>query len=229
MEGIVGQSVTIPFVREATFILSGYKGAAIWFAPFPMFNYGAQTLYFRQTELTGTKITSMVKAEAFIFPITLVATLLFSQFIWRIAPVPSNAFPYAQKWWEVLAFRQGVIYSSTLPGGEYGPFFQAFHVAYILAGLFLALILYAGLSYLAMPVFLVYGLIRGMDQSTPNIIIPQFLGALFGRYYFAKRFGSKWRQYIVVFFAGYSCGVGLIMMLSLGIVFVSKAVYQSTF
>ncbi|HEX8525136.1 MAG TPA: hypothetical protein VF669_22990 [Tepidisphaeraceae bacterium] len=229
MEGIVGQSVTVPFVREATFILTGYQGAAIWFAPFPAFNYGAQALYFRQTELTGTKITSMIKAEAFIFPVTLIATLLFSQFVWRIAPVPSSAFPFAEKWWEVLAFRQGVIYSSTLPGGQYGPFFQAFHLSYILVGLVLALMLYASLSYLALPVFLVYGLIRGLDQSTPNVIIPQFIGALLGRYYFAKRFGKDWRQYIVVFFAGYSCGVGLVMMLSLGIVFMSKAVYQSTF
>lgn len=229
MEGIVGQSVTVPFVREATFILTGYQGAAIWFAPFPAFNYGAQTLYFRQTELTGTKITSMIKAEAFIFPVTLIATLVFSQFIWRIAPVPSTAFPYAEKWWEVLAFRQGVIYSSTLPGGQYGPFFQAFHMTYILAGLLLALILYAGLTYFALPIFLVYGLIRGLDQSTPNVIIPQFAGALLGRYYFSKKFGKDWRQYIVVFFAGYSCGVGLVMMLSLGIVFMSKAVYQSTF
>ncbi len=69
MEGIVGMSVNVPFVREATFILTGYKGAAIWFAPFPAYNYGAQTSYFRQTELTGTKITSMVKAEAFVLPI----------------------------------------------------------------------------------------------------------------------------------------------------------------
>src|SRR5439155_14264923 len=104
MEGIIGQGVTVPFVREATFILTGYKGAAIWFAPFPAYNYGAQTSYFRQTELTGTKITSMIKAEAFILPVVLVATLVFSQFIWRIAPVPSGAFPFANQVWEVTAF-----------------------------------------------------------------------------------------------------------------------------
>src|SRR5438046_9700262 len=93
MEGVVGQTVTIPFVREATFIFSGYRGAAVWFAPFPVHNYGAQTLYFRKTELTGTKITSMIKAELFIFPIVGVAAVVFSHFIWRIAPVPSSAFP----------------------------------------------------------------------------------------------------------------------------------------
>jgi hypothetical protein len=229
MEGIVGRSVSIPFVREATFLFSGYKGAAIWFAPFPLHNYGAQTLYFRTTELTGTKIKSMIKAEAFVLPIVIVATIVFSQFIWSIAPVPSSAFPNAQKMWELTAYRQGIIYSSTLPGNEGGIFHQALVPSFIVAGLVIALIMYSGMSWLGLPVLMVYGVIRGLDQSTTDVILPQFLGALFGRYYFAKKFGDKWPQYRVVFFAGYSCGVGLAMMLSLGLVFMSKSVFQSVY
>ena len=106
---------------------------------------------------------------------------------------------------------------------------EAFVPAYIAAGLVLALGLYAGLSWLGLPVLLAYGIIRGLDQSTPDVILPQFLGALLGRYYFARRFGTNWPQYRVVFFAGYGCGVGLIMMLSLGLVFMSKSVFQSAF
>lgn len=229
MEGIIGMSVNVPFVREATFILSGYKGAAIWFAPFPAYNYGAQTLYFRTTELTGTKIWSMVKAEAFILPVVLVATVLFSQFIWRIAPIPSAAFPYAQQMWELTAFRQAIIYSSTLPGGEHGPFFEAFNQLYIYAGLGLALGAYVVMSFFGLPVLMVYGVIRGLDQSMPEVVLPQFLGALLGRYYFAKRYGRDWPQYRVVFFAGYGCGVGLVAMLALGLVFMSKSVIQSQY
>lgn len=229
MEGIVGMTVQIPFVKEATFILTGYQGAAVWFAPFPAHNYGAQTLYFRKTELTGTKFTSMIKAELFVFPVTIIATIMFSQFIWRIAPVPSAAFPYAEKFWELIAFRQGLIYSSTMPGGTEGPFAQAFNWWYLLSGLGIALLAYAVLSFFALPVLLVYGVIRGLDQSTPDVILPQFIGALLGRYYFAKKFGSRWPQYRVVFFAGYGCGLGLIMMLSLGLVFISKSVFQSQY
>jgi hypothetical protein len=229
LEGIIGQSVAIPFVREATFILSGYKGAAIWFAPFPAHNYGAQTVYFRKTELTGTKFWSMVKAEAFIFPVILLATLLFSQFIWKIAPVPSSSFPYAEKFWEMQAFQQSILLSSTMPGGEHGPFFEAFRLPYIAVGLGLALVLYGGLSFFGIPILMVYGIIRGLDQSTPMAIMPQFVGALLGRYYFAKRFKDNWPQYRIVFAAGYGCGVGLVMMLSLGLVFMTKSVYQSAF
>src|SRR5688572_1925580 len=229
MEGIVGMTVQVPFVREATFILTGYQGAAVWFAPFPAFNYGQQTLYFRTTELTGTKITSMIKSELFIFPIVLVTTILFSQFIWRIAPVPSSAFPYAEKYWDLAAYRQAVIFSSTLPGGQHGPFYDAMQPTVILIGLAIALLIYTSLSWLGLPVLLTYGIIRGLDQATPDVILPQFLGALLGRYHFAKRFGDKWPLYRVVFFAGYGCGVGLIMMLALGLVFMSKSVFQAVY
>lgn len=229
MEGVVGQSVQVPFVREATFIFSGYRGAAIWFAPFPVHNYGAQTLYFRKTELTGTRIKSMVKAELFIFPIILIATIVFSHFIWRIAAVPSHAFPFAEQWWELQAYRSGLIYSSTMPGGEHGAFAQAFHPQYLAAGLVIAIGIYLVLSGYGLPVLLFYGVIRGLDQTSPHIIILQFIGAVVGRNYFEKKFGENWRKYIVVFFAGYSCGVGLIMMLSLGMVFMSKSVFQSQY
>lgn len=229
MEGIVGMSVNVPFVREATFILTGYRGAAIWFAPFPIHNYSAQALYFRTTELTGTKVWSMVKAEAFIFPIIMISTLIFSQFIWAIAPVPSSAFPYAEKFWELTAFQQALIYSSTLPGGQHGPFYEAFNAIYLFSGLGLALVTYMILSFFGLPVLLVYGIIRGLGGVTPEAILLQFVGAMLGRYHFAKKFGKNWPQYRTVFFAGYTCGFGLTMMLALGLVFMSKSVFQSVF
>jgi len=229
MEGVVGQSVELPFVREAVMMLSGYQGAAIWFVPFPANNYGNQALYFRKTELTGTKISSMVKAELFIYPIVMLATVVFSHLIWKIAPVPSSAFPYAEQWWELTAYRRGLMYTSTMPGGQHGQFAQAFHLNYLLAGAGGALLLYAVLAALGLPLLLFYGIVRGLDQSAPHVILPQLLGALLGRYYFAKKFPGKWKQYIIVFFAGYSCGVGLVMMLSLGLIFMSKSVFQNPF
>jgi hypothetical protein len=229
MEGIVGQYVQIPFVREATFILSGYQGTAIWFVPFPAHNYGAQVLYFRTTELTGTSFRSMMKAELFVLPIAIVSLLIFSQMIWSIAPVPSDAFPFTQVMWDNQAFQQALIITSTTPEGAHEGFRQAWKPEIFAGGLGLALVLYAGLSWLGMPVLLVYGLIRGLDGSTPQVIVPQFIGALLGRYYFAKKFGDRWQQYIIVFFAGFGAGTGLVMMLSLGIVFMSKAVVQSAY
>jgi hypothetical protein len=229
MEGIVGQYVQIPFVREATFILSGYQGTAIWFVPFPAHNYGAQVLYFRTTELTGTSFRSMIKAEAFVLPIAIMSLLVFSQMIWSIAPVPSDAFPFTQVMWDNQAFQQALIITSTTPEGAHEGFRQAWKPEIFTAGLGIALFLYSALSWLGMPVLLVYGVIRGLDSGNTQVVIPQFIGALLGRFYFSKKFGDRWQQYIIVFYAGFGAGTGLIMMLSLGIVFMSKAVVQSAY
>ncbi|MFT3785205.1 MAG: hypothetical protein QM770_03445 [Tepidisphaeraceae bacterium] len=229
MEGIVGQYVQIPFVREATFILSGYQGTAIWFTPFPAHNYGAQVLYFRTTELTGTSFRSMIKAEAFVLPIAIISLIVFSQMIWSIAPVPSDAFPFTQTIWELNAYQQGLLVSSTTPEGAHGLFREAFKPQFLFLGLGTAVGLYALLTFMGLPILLVYGLIRGLDQSNPSVILPQFIGAMLGRYYFSKRFGQMWQQYIIVFYAGFAAGTGLVMMLSLGIVFMSKAVIQSAY
>ena len=110
-----------------------------------------------------------------------------------------------------------------------GPFAEAFHWSYLGIGFALAVGLFGVLRLFGLPILLVYGLIRGLDQAAPHVIIPQFLGGLLGRYYFARRFGEMWKQYIIVFYAGYAAGTGLVMMLSLGVVFVSKSVFQSAY
>lgn len=223
MEGVVGQQMNIPFVREASFILSGYKGAAIWFAPIPLHNYASQVLQFRQMELTGTKFTSLIKAEFLIYPLMIIGTFVFAQFIWSMGPVPSDMYPYANEFWELNAYNQGLVFSSTLPGEAINPFQQAFRVDYLVGGFGLAMILYSILAYFNLPVFLVYGMIRGLDQSLPHTIIPTIIGALIGRYACRKWFGDKWPQYRVVFAAGFGAGMGLITMLALGVVFMTKS------
>ena len=64
--GIAGQFVTLPLVREASFIAGarffGYQGIEIWYAPIPIHNYGEATVNFRQIELTGTSIRGVIKA-----------------------------------------------------------------------------------------------------------------------------------------------------------------------
>ena len=226
MEGIVGQQVSIPFVREAGFILSGYKGAAIWFAPIPLHDYARQAQFFKTTELTGTKFTSLIKTELLIFPIMAVGMVVFSQFIWSIDNVPSEMFPYANEFWELRAYREGIVYTSTLPNESFSPFREAFSPAVIGIGFVLALSVYGGLSHFGLPIFLVYGVVRGLDQSVPHAIVPMFLGALFGRFCCRKWFGENWSKYRIVFAAGFSAGMGLITMLSLGFVFMSKSVIK---
>ena len=112
--GMVGQTVSIPYVREATIILSGYQGVNIWFIPFPLGNYGAMTQKFREIELTGTKFTSIIRAELFMVPIVLFTSFLYGSYIWKLAPVPSASYPYAQLMWRLRAYQQCLFITGTM-------------------------------------------------------------------------------------------------------------------
>lgn len=228
MEGIVGQFVSLPFVREASFIAGakyfGYSGIEIWYAPIPLHNYGEATVQFREIELTGTNLRGIIKAEFVVFPIVIIASLLFSQFLWRLAPIPSASYPYAQKIWHLQALNTLLMQSSTLEGNSL--FYQALSFAYVGSGIGLGLILYAFLSVFGLPIMLVYGVVRGLGQSTPHGIILEVLGALLGRYFFLKKYGKEWRHYAPVLLAGFSCGMGLTGMLAMGCTLILKSLSQ---
>ena len=225
MEGIAGQFVSLPLVREASFIAGakyfGYSGIEIWYAPIPIHNYGAATVSFREIELTGTSIRGIIKSEIVVFPVVMVASLLFSQFIWRLAPIPSSAYPYAQEVWHLQALNTLLMQTSTLEGNSL--FYQALDWVYVSAGVGLGVVLYFVLTLFGLPVMLVYGMVRGLGQTAPHGLILEVVVALLGRFFFLKRYGKMWRQYAPVLLAGFSCGMGLTGMFAMGVTLILKS------
>jgi hypothetical protein len=225
MEGIAGQFVSLPLVREASFIAGarffGYQGIEIWYAPIPIHNYGEATVQFRQIELTGTSIRGIIKAELLVFPIVMVASLIFSQFIWRLAPIPSASYPFAQELWHLQALNTLLMQTSTLEGNSM--FYQALDGITIFSGLGFGVVMYAVLSFFGLPILLIYGVVRGLGQSTPHGLILEVIGAFAGRYFFMKKFGPMWRQYAPVLLAGFSCGMGLSGMFAMGFALIMKS------
>jgi hypothetical protein len=225
LEGLAGKVLGIPMIKEAAFILSGYKGLDIWLLPIPMtHNYGADCVQYRVAELVGCSFRSKWKAAAVSLPIIFLFSVLYGQFIWSLGPIPSGQYPYAQEMWDFKARNQCLMWSSTMEG--YSPFMSALHWEYIAIGGILGVGTYAGLAAFGLPVLLLYGTVKGLGQTMPQYIIPEIAGALFGRYVMAPRFGrDNWRKYSVVLFAGFSCGVGLIMMFATGIKFLASSVF----
>lgn len=221
LEGIAGQVIEIPYIKELSLMVSGYHGIAVWFIPIPQANHGTQTVLYRQAELTGTKFTSLWKAEATVWPAIIVMTLLFSSFIWGLSEIPSAVYPYTQQIWELDAKNACLVYSST--AGGYSQFSEALSGTVVLVGLVVGTALFGSLSAIAAPVTLCYGLVRGLGQTMPHVIIPQMIGALIGRYYFERRLGLAWGQYVPVLAAGVGCGFGLVSMLCIGVVFLAKS------
>ncbi len=223
LEGIVGQTVQIPLVQEAAFILSGYRGAAIWFAPVPIVNdYAGAVRNFRVLELTGTRLRSIIKIELLALPILMVASLVFSEMIWRMAPIPSAIYPFTEEVWELQALNFSLRVTATAEGSS--RFLEALNFSIIGGGLASGLLAFALLSFLNLPTFLIYGAVRGFGQMTPGHAIPEMFGALIGRLYFERKFGRQnFKRYIMIVMAGFAAGVGLTAMGSVAIAFIAKS------
>jgi len=222
LEGMIGQVVQIPLVREAAFIISGFSGSEIWFAPIPINDYGIATQNFRVMELTGTRLTSTIKTELVVIPIIIIMSLVFSQFIWRLAPIPSESYPFAQELWELQARNFALTASATSEGSS--EFIEAIKPDVVAWGFGAGVLSFALLSFLNLPTFLVYGVVRGLGQSTPGNVLPELGGALIGRLWLEKRYGTqKYKQYVSVLFAGFGAGVGLIAMASVGFALIAKS------
>jgi hypothetical protein len=233
LRGLAGQHADFPYVSQATFIYStklGYSGVGIWFAPIPMGNYGWVAQSLRELELTGTKVSSLIKAELLLFPIVLVCSFLFWSYIWGLGAIPSINYPFAQKMWQIHAMSSALWYSSTAPNAENRDLFMsAIKMPIIGGGFTFGVAAYAALTALGWPVMLIYGFIRGMG-ALPHTLVLEFFGALLGRYYFAKRFGlTQWRQYAPVLLAGFSCGMGLMSMVAIAFALIKQSLTQLPF
>ena len=114
LDGLVGREISIPYVDEAIRFMTGFRGVEIWFVPFPARNFGGHAEGFRVVELVGMKFTSLLKAELFMLPIVLVVSMMYWTFLWRLAPIPSESYPYAQLMWPLRAFDQALYFSSTM-------------------------------------------------------------------------------------------------------------------
>jgi hypothetical protein len=228
LTGLIGQGIAIPMVREISFILSGYRGVDIWFAPIPLGDMGPQAQFFRTVELTGTKMTSVIKAEILMFPLILITSFLFWQFIWRLQPIPSQAYPFAQKMWPLESMQQALWFTATSEDSRFfqDAVFRPDKVRVIGIWLGLAVGGYAVLASFRMPTMFIYGLIRGTGQM-PHMIVLQLAGALLSRFYFERRYGRRqWKLWAPVLMAGFACGMGLMSMAGSALAMVIRSVKQ---
>lgn len=121
LDGLIGQNIQIPHLHEATVFLTGYRGVEIWFVPLAGADFGGGAETFRIIELTGMRFTSLLKAEIVMVPIVLGASLMYWSFLWKLAPIPSEAYPYVQAFWPQRAFAEAVRYSATQYSITYNP------------------------------------------------------------------------------------------------------------
>jgi hypothetical protein len=218
----------VPYVKEAAIIISRYEEIDVWFAPFPIEDFGRGTQHWRVLELTGTRFTSDIAARLITLPILLVSGVLVWHFVWKLAPIPSAQYPFVQYFWPINA-TQRCLWITALRDGR-GQMLQAISGTYVSAGLGSMLALY-GLMWLVFPgkSMYFYGAVGGIGMD-PGTFIPLLIGALVGRFYMIKKFGLKrWFMFNPVLAAGFTCGTGLIGMGTVAIALLSKAVIVTQF
>jgi len=225
MYGLTGRGVALPYLHQATLIKSGYRGIDVWFMPIPMNDVGWAAQRFREVELTGTKFTSIVKAEIWMLPVLLVASFIFWAFFWHTSAIPSSQFPYANMFWPLQVTYRVLWMSATVEGGgAVKQFLSAIRASVIIPSAVGGLLLYGVVIATRMPVLFFYGMIGGIGQMMHGAV-SNMIGAALGRYYFAKRFGlEEWHRYAPVLLAGFSCGMGLIAMVAIALGLITKSV-----
>ncbi|MFW6255489.1 MAG: peptide transporter, partial [Candidatus Sumerlaeota bacterium] len=236
--GISGQRVEIPYIKEMGFILSGAKGIDIWLAPIPVENYGQMAQSLRTNEIIGVRFRSLIKTDMVAMPTLFVLSLLFWSFIWKSDAIPSEVFPAAAINWELKAKHDVLMMSSTfvLPGEEGmdkkfsdTEFAKAIHPKVIGSSMGLTLLLYVVLSAFGLPITLIYGMIRGFGNM-PHMRLLEVFGALLGRFYLQKKFGSqRFMKVAPSLMAGYFTGVGLIGMATIAMKLMKAAISSAPF
>jgi hypothetical protein len=225
MIGVTGSGISFPYLKEASVVASGYKAVDVWYAPIPMADHGWAAQRFREVELTGTRFTSIIKAEILMLVIILPTSFLFWSFFWNSNEVPSGTFPFAQKMWPNAATMSAVMQQINA-GKEGGAswFKDAIRPGYIAGGTAFGLILYSVFALFKAPLLFFYGFAGGLGLFPANTL-PTLLGAWLGKRFFARRYGpDNWRKFAPVLLAGFSCGTGLVAMVSISLALIAKAV-----
>ncbi|MFH1902988.1 MAG: peptide transporter [Candidatus Omnitrophota bacterium] len=227
MFGITGvaSGISFPYLTEGTYILSGYKGADIWYMPLPYFNHGAMTQGFKQMELLKVRFTNWYKTEFMALGIMLFCSFLFWSVIWKMGPIPSSTYPFVQRMWPMMAIPRALWVSSTVPGGATWLLdsIKGSVIGWSAAG---GLVTAGILALLKVPISFFYGIVGGIPML-PHMAIPMFFGALMGKFFFARRLGvKKWQSMTPLLLAGYGCGIGLAGAASVAIALIAKTVFQ---
>ncbi len=230
MHGMAGRGVSLPYLREATVVASGYNRPDIWYAPMPLMDHGWAAQRFREVELTETKFTSILKAELFLFPLLLAASFGFWAFFWHSTALPSSQFPYAQKFWPNEAALQAVMQQlNVAPGERQNWVLSAIKPTHIAGGAIGGLAVAGICALFKAPLLFFYGLAGGVGLM-PAFTVPQLLGGWLGKRYFARRYGQEtWGQYAPIVLAGFSCGVGLIAMGAIAVALIVTAISSAPY
>jgi hypothetical protein len=213
--GIGAISPVIPWPWRIVTYFSGYRGFTAWdFSPAIETGSLASIVQFvKVAYLTETKPMDYIKLLTVGYVIALLLSLVFYDFFWRIAPIPSSVYPFTLFYWpqymlEVLIFSTGQI--SIKP--EVILFSTVIGIAIVA--------LEGGLRKLGVA-FSAIGFIIGVFQIPPAAI-GLFIGSILSNIVM-PRILHNWREARFIAIAGIMAGLSISIGIGIAIALLTKA------
>lgn len=205
----------IPWPWRIVTYFSEYRGFTAWdFSPAIETGSSASIVQFvKVSYLTETKPMDYIKLLTAGYVIALLLSLVFYDFFWRIAPIPSSVYPFTLFYWpqymlEVLMFSTGQI--SIKP--EVILFSTVVGVAIVA--------LEGGLRKLGVA-FSAIGFVIGVFQMLP-VAIGLFIGSILSNIVM-PRILHNWREARFIAIAGIMAGLSISIGIGIAIALLAKA------
>lgn len=222
--GETGLEFAVPYIREGSYVALGYTynpatgtGLNAWFAPIYIGGGGVGWIGgFAGATFTGTSKRDYVKAYILAVPLAYIVSfgtvLAFSS----IAPVPSQAYPFAAADWPVRSVFELLWVSNPL---------SILKPMWILGAFIIGFVVALPCSIFKLP-FVLISFSVGMVQPIP-FTVSILLGGVIAKI-LMRRFGKDWwEDYKAVIVAGIGLGEGVIVAVSAAIMLISKAIWIS--
>ncbi|MEM4430337.1 MAG: hypothetical protein QXM08_04175 [Thermofilaceae archaeon] len=216
--GETGFSISLPYLWHTIVYFSDYRDYPGWVI-MPVLA-GTQspglTNMMSAAYLTQTKPMDLVKAIVVAFIVTQVLGVLSLDLFWRIAPIPSSAYPFTLFDWARIAIGDSLLVTRSIRIDPLVLLTSAGAGAGVVA-LLEALRLYAGVP-ISGPGFVV-----GVMTLTPYAA-SVFLSSALSNLVLSKVFGrERWMEMRSVVAAGMMAGYGIIIGLSIAGLFIAKS------
>lgn len=219
MQGETGYTITPAYLWQTLVYLTPYKGyEGFTFTPAivgtlaPGFSQQV-----RAALRIGVKPSDLVKLIIMISVISWIMGLFSLDMFWRIAPIPSSAYPYTVYYMPLLAQIDVVTVTRQL---RITPEYIFVPMIVVLAVSFFSDIF----SKLFMRPFSPIGFFMGLFW-TPTAAIPLFIGSMIGRFIMPRFFGGKdrWEEVRGIIVAGEMLGEGITLIGLISSVLIAKS------
>jgi len=216
--GEIGFFPPMPWPWQAIVYFTPYEGYAGWVqAPYiSLGTQGSMCQAVKVAYLTQTRPTDYFKALVIGLVLNAAVGFLMMDFFWRLAPIPSSAYPNSMVYWPLFATNDSLFATRQI---VLDPKIMGIAAA-IALGITASTPLLSKVG-IASPVPLLIGC-----YMLPPYSIMMFIGSLVGRYVIRRYVGAeRWNRLRGVLAAGILAGVGVFIGVGIALLLVARAAW----